>query len=78
MGQNVIDLCSIVLELIGTISEVQFALKDKGAKFPGVGTVKWIRFPKLRLGFGGAIVGFNNFIDSFGECFSFIVKISGT
>jgi len=33
MGQNIIDLCSIVLELIRTISEVQFALKDEGAKF---------------------------------------------
>ena len=76
MGQNVIDLCSIVLELIRTISEVQFALKDEGAKFLGVGTVEWIGFMKLWLGFGGAIVGFNDFIDSFGECFGFM--ISGT
>ena len=67
MGQNVIDLCSIILELIRTISEVQFALKDERAKFPGVGTVKWIGFLKLRLGFGGAIVGLNNFINSFGK-----------
>src|SRR5882724_1663973 len=57
MGQNIIDLCSIVLELIRTISEVQFALKDEGAKFPGVGTIKWIGFPKLWLGFGGAVIG---------------------
>jgi len=49
MGQNIIDLCSIVLELIRTISEVQFALKDEGAKFPGVRTIEWIGFPKLRL-----------------------------
>jgi len=52
MGQNIIDLCSIVLELIGMISEVQFALKDEGAKFLGVGTIEWIRFLKLWLGFG--------------------------
>ena len=58
------------------ISEVQFALKDEGAKFPGVGTIEWIGFLKLRLKFGGAIIGFDNFIDSFGECFSFM--ISGT
>ena len=78
MGQNVIDLCSIILELIGTILEVQFALKDEGVKFPGVRTVEWIGFPKLRLGFGGAVIGFDDFIDSFGECFSFLVRISST
>ena len=76
MGQNVIDLCSIVLELIGTILKVQFALKDEGAKFLGVGTIEWIRFPKLRLGFGGALIGFDDFINSFGKCFGFM--ISGT
>jgi len=38
------------------ILEVQFALKDEGAKFPGVGTIEWIGFPKLRLGFGGAVI----------------------
>jgi len=58
------------------ISEVQFALKDEGAKFLGVGTIEWIGFPKLRLGFGGAIIGFDDFIDSFGECFGFIVRIT--
>jgi len=58
------------------ISEVQFALKDEGVKFPGVRIIEWIRFPKLWLGFGGAIVGLNDFIESFGECFSFM--ISGT
>ena len=76
MGQNIIDLCSIVLELLGTILEVQFALKDEGAKFLGVGTIEWIGFLKLRLGFGGAVIGFDDFIDSFGECFGFM--ISGT
>ena len=50
MGQNVIDLYSIILELIGTISEVQFALKDEGMEFPRVGTVKWIGFMKLQYG----------------------------
>jgi len=81
MGQNVIDLCSIVLELIRMISEVQFALialKDEGAKFPGVGTIEWIGFPKLWLGFGGAIVGFDGFINSFGKCLGFLVRISST
>jgi len=76
MGQNVIDLCSIVLELIGMISEDQFALKDEGAKFLGVRTIEWIRFPKLQFGFGGAIIGFDDFNNSFGECFGFM--ISGT
>jgi len=49
MRQNIMAFCSIVLELIGMISEVQFALKDEGAKFLGVGTIEWIGFPKLRL-----------------------------
>jgi len=43
--------------------------KDEGAKFLGVRTIKWIGFLKLQLGFGGAIVGLSNFIDSFGRCF---------
>ena len=60
------------------LSEVQFALKDEGAKFLGVGTIEWIGFPKLQLGFGGATIGFDDFIDSFGECFGFTVRISGT
>jgi len=77
-GQNVIGLCSVILELIGMILEVQFALKDEGAKFPGVGTIEWIGFPKLRLGFGGAIVGFDDLIDGLGECFGFVVRVGGT
>jgi len=74
MGQNIIDLCSIILELIRTISGVQFALKDEGAKFPGVGTIEWIGFLKLRLGFGGAVIGFDDFINSFGKCFSLMIS----
>jgi len=45
MGQNVIDLCSIILELIGTISEAQFALRNEGASFwesePSNGLGSW-------------------------------------
>ena len=45
------------------ISEVQFALKDEGAKFPGVGTIKWIGFPKLRLPLTGSNSALNSALE---------------
>ena len=40
IGKNIIDLCSSIWEKIWTISEVEFAVKQEGAKFLQVGTIK--------------------------------------
>jgi len=52
-----------------------FALKDEVAKFPGVGTSRWIGFPKPSAWIWGAIVGFNDLLIALSECFGFIVRI---
>ena len=47
MGENIIDLCSSIGKKIWAISEVEFAMKQEGAKFLRVKTIECIGFPKL-------------------------------
>jgi len=57
MGQNIMTFVVIVLEFwLGWSQSSVLALKDEGAQFPGDGSIKWIGFPKLWLGYGGAVI----------------------
>ena len=58
------------------ISEIEFALEDKIAKFLGVGAVKWVSFPEF--GFGAGVACFDILVDSLGKCRSFSIRIGGT
>ena len=67
MGKGIVDLVFFSAEEVLAFPKIQITLKNEGMEFLGIGTVKWIGFPELGLGHGGARL--DEFIDSHDESF---------